>query len=70
MWLRPWDDTPTPLQMALARGHRWLALLETGVSPRQQVALHDYLKRVRDKYEQVLRAHESSERDRSAITDP
>ena len=27
---RPWDDTPTPLQLALARGHRWLALLESG----------------------------------------
>ncbi|MFZ5514016.1 MAG: hypothetical protein ACOZAH_05685, partial [Pseudomonadota bacterium] len=20
---RPWDDTPTPIQLALARGHRW-----------------------------------------------
>ena len=27
---RPWDDTPTPLQLALARGHRWLAMLESG----------------------------------------
>jgi hypothetical protein len=27
---RPWDSTPTPLQLALARGHRWLALLESG----------------------------------------
>jgi hypothetical protein len=27
---RPWDDTPTPLQLALARGHRWLVLLESG----------------------------------------
>ena len=27
---RPWDNTPTPLQLALARGHRWLALLESG----------------------------------------
>ena len=27
---RPWDDTPTPLQFALARGHRWLGLLESG----------------------------------------
>jgi hypothetical protein len=27
---RPWDDTPTPLQLALARGHRWLTLLESG----------------------------------------
>jgi len=24
---RPWDTEPTPLQLALARGHRWLALL-------------------------------------------
>jgi hypothetical protein len=27
---RPWEDTPTPLQLALARGHRWLAMLESG----------------------------------------
>ena len=27
---RPWDNTPTPLQLALARGHRWLAMLESG----------------------------------------
>jgi hypothetical protein len=27
---RPWDATPTPIQLALARGHRWLALLESG----------------------------------------
>jgi hypothetical protein len=27
---RPWDATPTPLQLALAREHRWLALLESG----------------------------------------
>ncbi len=27
---RPWDKEPTPLQLALARGHRWLAMLETG----------------------------------------
>jgi len=26
---RPWDGDPTPLQMALARGHRWLAMLES-----------------------------------------
>jgi hypothetical protein len=26
---RPWDATPTPLQLALARGHRWLAMLES-----------------------------------------
>lgn len=27
---RPWDTATTPLQMALARGHRWLAMLESG----------------------------------------
>jgi hypothetical protein len=27
---RPWGGDATPLQMALARGHRWLALLESG----------------------------------------
>jgi hypothetical protein len=27
---RPWEATPTPLQLALARGHRWLAMLESG----------------------------------------
>jgi hypothetical protein len=27
---RPWDATPKPLQLALARGHRWLAVLESG----------------------------------------
>ena len=27
---RPWDDAPTPMQLALTRGHRWLAMLETG----------------------------------------
>ena len=27
---RPWDTTATPLQQALARGHRWLAMLESG----------------------------------------
>ena len=28
--VRPWDTAPTPLQLALARGHRWLALLTSG----------------------------------------
>ena len=28
--LRPWDVAATPLQLALARGHRWLATLATG----------------------------------------
>lgn len=27
---RPWDRAATPLQLALARGHRWLAMLESG----------------------------------------
>jgi len=27
---RPWDMAPTPLQLALARGHRWLGMLESG----------------------------------------
>ena len=27
---RPWDTAPTPLQLALARGHRWLAMLTSG----------------------------------------
>ena len=27
---RPWDTMTTPLQLALARGHRWLAMLESG----------------------------------------
>jgi len=27
---RPWETEPTPLQLALARGHQWLAMLESG----------------------------------------
>lgn len=27
---RPWDTAATPLQLALARGHQWLAMLESG----------------------------------------
>lgn len=27
---RPWDVAATPMQLALARGHRWLAMLESG----------------------------------------
>ena len=27
---RPWDTATTPLQLALARGHRWLAMFESG----------------------------------------
>jgi hypothetical protein len=37
--LRPWDATPTPFQLALARGHRWLAMLESGeVSSMKEIA--------------------------------
>lgn len=25
-----WNNTPTPIQLALARGHRWLSMLESG----------------------------------------
>jgi hypothetical protein len=36
---RPWDSTPTPLQLALARGHRWFAMLESGeVSSMKEIA--------------------------------
>jgi hypothetical protein len=28
--VRPWDTAVTPLQLALGRGHRWLAMLESG----------------------------------------
>lgn len=28
--VRPWDVAPTSIQLALARGHRWLATLESG----------------------------------------
>lgn len=34
---RKWDETPTPIQLALARGHRWLAMLES----RQAQSLSD-----------------------------
>ena len=27
---RPWGNATTPPQLALARGHRWLAMLESG----------------------------------------
>ncbi len=27
---RPWDVAATPMQLALARGYRWLAMLESG----------------------------------------
>ena len=41
---RPWDATPTPLQRALARGHRWLAMLESGeVKSLRQIAEREKL---------------------------
>jgi hypothetical protein len=27
---RAWDSSPTPIQLALARGHQWLGLIESG----------------------------------------
>jgi hypothetical protein len=27
---RAWDNQPTPIQLALARGHRWPTILESG----------------------------------------
>ncbi len=27
--VRPWDVAPTSIQLALARGHRWLVMLES-----------------------------------------
>ena len=27
---KPWDSGPTPIQAALAGGHRWLAMIESG----------------------------------------
>ncbi len=27
---RVWDNQPTPMQLALVRGHRWLGLIESG----------------------------------------
>lgn len=39
---RPWDLAATPLQMALARGHRWLALLESGeVKTLKEIAVRE-----------------------------
>ena len=36
---RPLDTEQTPLQLALARGHRWLAMLESGeVSSMKEIA--------------------------------
>lgn len=39
---RPWDDKPTPLQLALARGHQWLSWLESG----KAASLSDIAKQV------------------------
>ena len=36
---RPWDTAVTSLQLALARGHKWLAMLESGeVSTMTEIA--------------------------------
>lgn len=36
---RPWDTAATALQLALARGHRWLVMLESGeVSTMTEIA--------------------------------
>jgi hypothetical protein len=40
--LRPWDATPTPLQLALVRGHRWLAMLGSGeAKSMKEIALRE-----------------------------
>ena len=39
---RPWGIAPTALQLALARGHRWLAMLESGqVSSLREIAAQE-----------------------------
>lgn len=39
---RPWGVAPTALQLALARGHRWLAMLESGqVSSLREIAAQE-----------------------------
>lgn len=39
---RPWDTAATPLQLALARGHQWLAMLESGeVKSLREIATHE-----------------------------
>jgi hypothetical protein len=43
---RPINDKPTPIQMALARGHRWLAMLESGEAESlTEVAEHEGMDR-------------------------
>ena len=40
--VRPWDTAPSPLQQALARGHRWLALLTSGEAQSiKEIAAHE-----------------------------
>jgi hypothetical protein len=42
VWPPSSDDTPTPLQIALARGHRWLAMLESGeAKSMKEIALRE-----------------------------
>ncbi|PIQ13313.1 MAG: LacI family transcriptional regulator [Hydrogenophilales bacterium CG_4_9_14_3_um_filter_59_35] len=39
---RPWDVAATPLQLALARGYRWLTMLESGeVKSLKEIAAHE-----------------------------
>ena len=39
---RPWDTAATSLQLALARGHRWLAMLESGeVKSLKEIAMRE-----------------------------
>ena len=39
---RPWDMTATPLQLALARGNRWLAMLDSGeVKSLKEIAVRE-----------------------------
>jgi hypothetical protein len=39
---RPWNTAATPLQLALARGYRWLAMLESGeVKSLREIALRE-----------------------------
>ena len=42
---RPWDTATTPLQLALARGHRWLAMLESGEAKSlREIATRDLIR--------------------------
>jgi hypothetical protein len=42
VWPPSSDDTPTPLQLALACGHRWLAMLGSGeAKSMKEIALRE-----------------------------